>query len=712
MSAATASSPTVAPYGSWKSPISAKTVASASSSTSAVLVDRANPNRAYWLESRPSEGGRRVLVGKNVDDYTDDSLREYTTDKKWNVRTAVHEYGGGAYAVYDGLIVFANWSDQGLYLLDTKADGEAAEPRRIAAQNDKLRYAAFAIHPSKRFVVCVREDHTKVDLDAPATLVAIPLPAGAAGSGGYAPTEDVVLFGSSDFVSSPVFSPANDEIAFYAWNHPDMNWDATTLYRATLAFDSNGVPKSLDNLKTVTGGENDPRESVYQPRFDDEGCLHFISDRSGFWNPYYVSADGAVTLSLAKPMPAEFGEPEWGFGTSTFQPIPGRKFSMVVAFDLEGESHLGILNVATHQIEALPVPGWTVMGEFQLGVSRSGEPVLLLVAGGPTESRALYTYFINGMSAKALSGKKPSAAGAESSEIDQGYVSVPREITFPTRLPPFDSPESKEAVAYAYYYPPANKDYKGPDGELPPLLVLSHGGPTGATSALYQPSILYWTSRGFGVVDVNYGGSTGYGREYRERLYPHFGEVDVEDCCGAALYLADAGLVDRKRLSIMGGSAGGFTTLACLAFRPEVFAVGASLYGISDLEILMLETHKFESQYPVHLVGPYPEAREIYLKRSPIYSVDKLACPAIFLQGLEDKVVPPNQATLMVDALKKKGVPVAHLEFEGEQHGFRQSKNIIRALEAQFYFFGRILGFTPADDIEPVPIFSSSAASK
>ncbi|KAJ2886376.1 Esterase lipase thioesterase active site, partial [Coemansia aciculifera] len=267
---------------------------------------------------------------------------------------------------------------------------------------------------------------------------------------------------------------------------------------------------------------------------------------------------------------------------------------------------------------------------------------------------------------------------------------------------------STRATAHAYFYPPTNRDYAAPASELPPLLVILHGGPTSATDSVYKPKIQYWTSRGFAVADVNYGGSTGYGRAYRERLYPQFGVVDVEDCCAAALHLASAGLVDRQRLSIMGGSAGGFTTLACLAFRPEVFAVGASLYGISDLEVLAKETHKFEAQYPVHLVGPYPEARTVYQSRSPLFAAEALSCPVIFLQGLEDKVVPPNQATLMVDELRAKGLKVAHLEFEGEQHGFRQATNIVRALEAQLFFFGRVLGFTPSDHIDPVDIYNDN----
>ncbi|KAJ1955229.1 Esterase lipase thioesterase active site, partial [Dipsacomyces acuminosporus] len=606
------STPTVAPYGSWKSPISAKAVAAASNRVNSDFIDRANPSRVYWIESRPSEAGRNTLLSKDVDDFAGDGLVEHIPDKRWNVRTAVHEYGGGAYAVYDGLIVFANWSDQGVYLLDTKNSEALPVPQRIGTQNDKMRYAAFIIHPSKKFIVAVREDHRESDLEAPAALVAIPLPENTTAQDGYAPTEDAVLFDSSDFVSSPVFSPVNDEIAFYAWNRPDMSWDSTTLYRATMLFDDDGIPTGLGKQTTVAGGEDDPRESVYQPRFDDDGRLHFLSDRhKGFWNPYHVDDSGAVTMSLAEHMPAEFCGPEWQFGASTFQPVPGRKSSFAVTFTLESKLRLGILNTATKQMEDLPIPEWSVMDGFQLGTAKSGEPVLLLLAGSPTEELTLFAYFINGLSAKNLVAKKESvAADAESSTFDLGYISIPREITFPTKLPPFGSPESKDAEAHAFYYPPTNKDFKAPEGELPPLLTLIHGGPTNATSTVYKPRVQYWTSRGFAVVDVNYGGSTGYGREYRERLYSHFGEVDVQDCCAAALYLADTGLVDRRRLTIMGGSAGGFITLCSLAFHPAVFAAGASLYGMSDLEADAKEGHKFESRYYDQLVGPYPEERD------------------------------------------------------------------------------------------------------
>ncbi|KAJ2858111.1 Esterase lipase thioesterase active site [Coemansia erecta] len=685
---------TVAPYGSWESPLTAESVAAASSSVGSVVVDPLDLTRVYWLESRPSEGGRYVLLSKMVDDYDDSTLINHLADTKWNIRTSVHEYGGGAYTVYNKTIVFVNWADQGLYVLE---EGNSGEPRRIG-EKEGVRYASFAVHPSGRFVVCVREDH-RGEGEAKNTLVAVSL---------HDNKKDTMLFDQSDFVSSPVFGSEGTEIAFITWNHPDMNWDATVLRhaRVTVHGQDSDTICNLDTLSEVAGGKTQQRESIYQPRFDDQGILHFIGDSTGFWNPYHIDPKtGKPILSLAKPMPAEFAEPEWMFGASTFQPVTGRKSSMAVTFRLKDTVRLGILNVNTHNIEDLPVPGWTLLNNLQMAQARSGEPVLVLIAGSPTESPALYTYFING-----IGGQHQRVAGGVKSTgdnavgLDVGSISVPREIAFPTRLPPFDS-QGQEATAYAYYYPPSNVRHVGPADELPPLLIVIHGGPTAATHAVYSAKIQYWTSRGFAVADVNYGGSTGYGRKYRERLYLQFGLVDVQDCCAAALHLASEGLADRQRLCIMGSSAGGFTTLACLAFRPEVFAVGASLYGMSDLEVLAKETHKFEAQYPVHLVGPYPEAQKVYRERSPLFAVDRLSCPAIFLQGLEDRVVPPNQATLMVDALRKKGVPVAHVEFAGEQHGFRKAANIVRVLEAQLYFFGKVLGFVPSDAIEPVHIF-------
>ncbi|KAJ2891401.1 Esterase lipase thioesterase active site, partial [Coemansia aciculifera] len=399
--------PIISPYGSWKSPLSAASVASASNSVGSVLIDQATtPSRVYWLESRPSEGGRRTLLSKLVDDYSDATLIEHLPDPKWNVRTAVHEYGGGAYAVHNGVIVFANWSDQGVYVLDTRLDDKS--PRRIGAKDDKLRYASFAIHRSGGFVVCVREDHRNPGTEALAGLVAVALDKDEE-------AKEVVLYEGADFVSSPAMSQS-DEIAFFTWNHPDMNWDATTLWRARLHIPS-GLATGLDQLAVVAGC--DSRESIYQPRFDSDGTLHFISDRiDGFWNPYHVDSTGAVCLSLAQPMAVEFAAPEWCFGQSTMQPVPGRRAAVAVTYgDSEGNAVLGILDTVAHEIEVLPTPGWSSIGELQLGTSRSGEPVLVLVAGGPTEPESLFTYYINGIGAARLTA---ASAAADSMA---GYVS-------------------------------------------------------------------------------------------------------------------------------------------------------------------------------------------------------------------------------------------------------------------------------------------------
>ncbi|KAJ2809523.1 PFAM Prolyl oligopeptidase [Coemansia guatemalensis] len=669
-------------------------------------IDPANLTRVYWLETRPSENGRVVLLSKDVDDYSEKTLRVLTAEAKWDVRSAVNGYGGGAYAVYDGLVVFTNWLDKGVYMLDT--NNQKAEPMRIGEQDGEVYYASFSIHRSKKFAVCVREDHRNKDLGTAYKLVAMSLIADvkrADSSDSPQFAMDVELFSDADFVSSPVLSPVNDELAFFSWCQPYMNWDRSTLRRGTLILGSDGIPCSV-NLTEIAGMSDGNDESINQPRFDETGVLHFLSDRDGFWNPYFVDPDGNVQPSLSTPMQAEFADSEWALGQSTFQPVPGRKFSMAVTYALGGNRSLGILNVATQTIEDLPIPGWTTLESLQVGNSHSGEPVLVMIAGGPTEGPSLFTYFINGFSTNNLLNKGGDGRHGLVDDY-QGFVSVPREIEFPTKLPPFDSPQSRDSKAYGYFYPPTNRDYEGVKGELPPLIVICHGGPTLCAFPVYQPQVFYWTSRGFAVVDVNYGGSTGYGREYRNRLLTHYGKVDVQDCCAAALHLVELGLVDQNRLCIMGESSGGFTTLSCMAFRPKVFAVGASLYGISDLEALVKEeTPMFEAKYFEGLVGSYPTMRDVYIKRSPLYATDSLENPVIFMHGLDDEIVPPSQTAQMVAALKEKGQRVAHIEFEKEDHGFIQAQHIKRALEARLYFFGRILGFEPADHIEPVHIFN------
>ncbi|KAJ2084026.1 Esterase lipase thioesterase active site [Coemansia sp. RSA 988] len=702
-SATTKSSKHTAPYGTWKSPFTAEAVASASNSVSMARIDPLNPTRVYWLESRPSEDGRVVLLSKDVDDYSEKTLRVLTPEAKWDVRSAVNGYGGGAYTVYDGLVIYVNWLDKGVYMLDTNYE---SKPIQIGEQGEGVYYASFSIHQSKRFAICVREDHREKELGAVYTLVAMPLTADADRVNSLDLPQfpsDVVLFSDADFVSSPVFSPVNDKIAFLSWCQPYMNWDRTTLHRGTLILDSNGIPCSV-KLIEGSGMLTDNPESIYQPRFDETGVLHFLSDRDGFWNPYFFDSDGNVQSSLSTPMKAEFADSEWALGQSTFQPVSGRKFSMAVTYALGGNRSLGILNVATQTIEDLPIPGWTTLDSLQVGQSHSGEPVLVMIAGGPTESPSLFTYFINGFSTSKLLNNGVNDRRGLADDY-KGFVSVPREIEFPTKLPPFDGLHSQDSKAYGYFYSPTSRDYEGTKDELPPLIVLCHGGPTLCAFPVYQPQIMYWTSRGFAVVDVNYGGSTGYGREYRNRLLTHYGEVDVQDCCAAALHLVELGLVDRKRLCVMGESSGGFTTLSCMAFRPDIFAVGACLYGISDLEALVKEeTPKFETKYFEELVGSYPRMRSVYIKRSPLYATDSLKNPVIFMHGLDDITVPPSQTARMVDALKEKGRKVAHIEFENEGHGFIQAAHIKRALEARLYFFGHMLGFKPADNIEPVHI--------
>ncbi|KAJ2519143.1 Esterase lipase thioesterase active site [Coemansia sp. RSA 2049] len=699
---------TVAPYGSWRSPITADKIATAAKVKSMVRVDPAQPTQVYWLETRPAEGGRYTLLRTELGSH--ESPSEITPGQQWNVRTAVHEYGGGAYAVYDGMVVFSNWETQGVYLIHDSAEAGRSVVR-IGEMDDMLRYAAFAIHPSKKFVVCVREDHRESDIEARAAIVAICIPSTEdVDDDPVRAQKDVVLYDAADFVSSPVFSPIANEIAFFAWNHPDMSWDATTLYRATLALGEDGTPEPrLVELTAVAGGNSKREESVYQPRFDADGVLHFISDRNtGFWSPHHVDAQGSVAPSLREPIQAEFAEPEWRFGNSSLQPVPGRKHSVAVAYAKDGAVRLGVLDTETGTIAHLEVPPWTAASDVQVGALRSGEAVVVVKAGQPTAPTAIYACRIDGDSAVEVVGE---AQDADKGDDYAGYLSVPREIAFETRLPPFGEHGSGDAasdggrgIAYAFYYAPANSDYAGEAGKKPPLLVVSHGGPTGAADTALKLSIQFWTSRGFAVADVNYGGSTGFGRAYCKRLYGELGRVDVQDCCAAALHLAAQGLADRRRLCIMGASSGGYTALACLAFRPDVFAVGASHYGISDLELLAKETHKFEARYPDRLVGPYPEARALYAQRSPLHYADAVACPVVFFQGLDDRVVPPNQTSAMAAALRRNGVRVALLEFAGEQHGFRRRENIVRALEAQLLFFGRVLGFSPADAIAPLPI--------
>lgn len=431
---------------------------------------------------------------------------------------------------------------------------------------------------------------------------------------------------------------------------------------------------SLKNEMRVAGG---PNESIFQPEWSPDGhCVLFISDRTGWWN-LYRWRDGRVESLCA--MEADFGRPQWIFGMSTY--AFASSDCIICTYSQQGSWHLASLDTKRRKLEPIETP-YTELSSLRIAAGKA-----VFVAGSPTESTSVVQM--------DLATRRPEVLRRSSHvAIDPGYLSMPQAIEFPTE---------EGLTAHAFFYPPRNRDYVAPSSERPPLLVISHGGPTSATVSTLSLGIQYWTSRGFAVLDVNYGGSSGYGRAYRERLNDQWGVVDVDDCVNGARHLVERGLVDGKRLAIRGGSAGGYTTLCALAFR-KVFTAGASHFGLSDLEAALKETHKFESRYSFRLIGPYPERRDLYRERSPIHYVEELSCPVIFFQGLEDKIVLPNQAELMVDALRAKGLPVAYLAFAGEGHGFRRAENIKRTLEAELYFYARVYGFELADAVEPVTI--------
>jgi dipeptidyl aminopeptidase/acylaminoacyl peptidase len=570
----------------------------------------------------------------------------------FDARDRVHEYGGGANAVRDGLVVFSNRGDDRLYRID------GGEPRPITGEG-AWRYADLQIDAARNRVLCIREDHSSGG-EAVNTLAAVSLD-GESGGG-------TVLVEGADFYSTPRLSPDGDRLAWLSWNHPNMPWDGCDLWVAPIQPDG-----SLGAAEHVAGG---PTESIFQPEWSPAGELWFVSDRTGWWNLYRRrgGADEAVA-----PEEAEFGAPQWVFGMSTYAFADA---NTVVAASGRGPFwRLNRIDVAT--LRRTPVESPYV--EFDDVVGGGGAAVF--VAGGLETPAAVVRYDL-------ASGAFETLKSSLSVEIAPADRSVPQ---------PIDYVSLDGETAHALYYPPANAAYSGPAGELPPLIVRSHGGPTGAASATFNPSIQYWTSRGLAVLDVDYGGSSGYGRAYRQRLNDRWGIVDVDDCVAGALALAERGMVDRERLAIRGGSASGYTTLAALAFR-DLFRAGASHYGISDLETMTTDTHKFESRYLDGLLGPYPARRDVYVERSPIHFVERISAPLILFQGSEDKVVPPDQAEKMFDAVVARGLPAALVVFEGEGHGFRRAENIKRSLEGELYFYGRVFGFTPAGEIEPVEI--------
>jgi dipeptidyl aminopeptidase/acylaminoacyl peptidase len=640
-------------FGTWPSPITAQVAASQGLRLSAPVVDG---DDIYWLEARPAEGGRSVVVRSAAD-----GVIQEMTPAAFNVRSRVHEYGGGSYTVHRGTVFFSNFADQRLYRVDRPEPGRAITPVPITPEG-RWHYSDATVDAGRGRLICVREDHTVEGRECVNALVAVAVAAdGSSGAGG-------VLAEGYDFYSTPRLSPDGAQLAWICWRHPNMPWDGTELWVADVA--ANG---SLANARRVAGSDT---ESIYQPGWSPGGELLYVSDREDRWRLYA----GQSPLEPSPPTDAEVGRPQWILGTATWAFAgPSR---LVVSYTREGRWFLGCADLDTGVFRDL-APG-IEPGPYLAPIGRE----VVFVAGSGTAFDSVVALDLE-------TGVTRTLRTVPGTLVDEGFLSVPEPVWFPT---------ANDQRAHLFYYPPRNRECTPLPGERPPLVVISHGGPIAAADSSLDYGIQFWTSRGFAVADVNYGGSTGFGREYRRRLNGQWGIVDVVDCICATEFLVREGKADPARLIIRGGSAGGFTTLAALTGYPDVFNAGASYFGVSDLEALARDSHKFEARCLDILVGPYPAEKKLYDERSPIHHVDRLQCPLILLQGLEDKVVPPNQSQMMADALRRKGRPVAYLTFEGEQHGFRKAENIIRALESELYFYGAVFGFEPADRIEPVPI--------
>jgi dipeptidyl aminopeptidase/acylaminoacyl peptidase len=643
---------TIVPYGSWTSPISAAQAAAQRSGRNQAWVSE---GFVYWTENRPEEGGRVAVMRKAAG-----KPPEEATPPDFNCRTRVHEYGGGAFLANGETLFCSKFEDQRLYRIEPGADPVPITPE--PPMESGLRYADGRLTPDGKRILCVRESH-RADGKVSNEIVIIRT------NGSVAPQ---TLVSGRDFYAAPRPSPDGKSIAWLEWDHPRMPWDGTELWLADLTPEN-----SLESSRRLAGG---PTEAIFQPEWSPTGVLHFVSDRTGWWNLYRWEGDRSDALL---PMEAEFGSPAWHFGYSHYAFLPDGR--IVAIYSKNGIDHLGWIPAEGQKWTPIET-GLTSFDPPSLHFD-GGSGRLVFVGGAPDRPPAVFGLQFD-------SGKLETLSAIDPDLPDPGTISHPRPITFPT---------SGGQVAHALFYPPQNRDHQAPEISLPPLIVISHGGPTSnATSEFYLPR-QFWTSRGFAVVDVNYRGSSGYGRAYRELLNGTWGVFDVEDCIAAAKYLVDQGEADPERLIIRGGSAGGYTTLCALTFH-DVFAAGASYYGVADLESLARDTHKFESRYLDSLIGPYPQVIETYRQRSPIHFAGQLACPIILFQGLEDRVVPPAQAETMVAALQSKGLPHAYLAFEGEAHGFRKVENIRRALEAELYFYSRIFGFELPDRPQPVEI--------
>lgn len=634
-----------APYGTWESIVSTSLLTAQGARLSNPILDG---ETLYWLESHPSEGGRVGLWRQSPE-----GTPELVVPAPYNVRTRVHEYGGGAYAVRLGVVVFSDFTSGRVYRLSD--DG----PVPLTPSSSDFRYADLRVHAGRGLVLAVRETHSPT-AEPVNEIVALRLDEEGPGT---------VLVSGADFYSDPQLS-ADCELAWTQWDHPAMPWDATLIQRGVLADDL-----TVSDVVPVAGG---PAESALHPRWAPGGDLIFVSDRTGWWN---LDAQSDSSITALHPDDAEYAGPQWGLGMSPYVALS-----------------------TTHVLATRTSVGVTSLVVIERG---TGESMTVLPAGG-TESLTSW-----GGTAAALiaapdqplrlatigleSGQWTDVRHASSESLPPEWISMPQQVSWTSTV------ATSPGEVHGLYYPPTNPSFTAPDGSLPPLIVESHGGPTAAASSAFSLSTQYWTSRGFAVLDVDYRGSSGYGRAYRDALQGNWGLLDVADCAAGALAMAAAGLADPSRLIVRGGSAGGYTTLQSLV-STSVFTAGVSYYGIGDLEMLARDTHKFESRYMEGLVGPYPAAAQIYRDRSPIHHLDELSAPMLLLQGADDMVVPPNQADEMAAAVRAKGLPVALIVFEGEGHGFRRADTITAATEAELSFYGRVFGFTPADDLPPIQI--------
>ncbi len=649
------SKPTVAHHGAWASPLSAATLAAASATLGHA---RSSGGRLFWTESRPDEGGRVALLALGADGRATE-----VTPPGFNVRTRVHEYGGIAFAHAGARLLFCHDADQRLYSM---VDGQLPQPLTPPG----MRYADGAGTADGTHAYFVREDH-RAQGEPKNTVVAID-PAH--------PSAGTILFGDSDFVAFPRPSPDGRRLAFVSWNHPRMPWDGTQLHVGTLSAEG------MHGLHTIAGSAT---ESILEPCWDADGSLYFLSDHGGWWNLHRWHGGSAEQITAFE---AEIGAPLWQLGQTSYALLGnGRALVRICRNAIDRLALVDVSSGAT-EVLALPFVAYRSIGlidartAFAIAASEDDLPALITI----DLSSGRFTFV-----------RRP----ADTPPLPRPLVSRAEPIEFPTASGPDGEPRS----AHAFFYPPRNPGFVAPSRELPPLMVVLHGGPTAHRSSDLHLATQFWTTRGFALVDVNYGGSSGFGRAYRERLRGQWGVVDLADTVAAVRFLIGTGRVDPKRIVIRGGSAGGYTVLCALAFT-DLFAAGINYYGVADLEALAADTHKFESRYLDSLVAPLPDGRKTYRERSPIHHLQQMNSALITFQGAEDKAVPPEQSRAIVAAVRARGRPVAYMEFDGEQHGFRRAENIVSALEAELCFLGRVLGFTPADAVAPVPIENLDAA--